>query len=356
MKHVVPEYSIEEVDAAGEMIIDFPDLPEDMDAWTKEDILNFDAWDRAFQVVNNFRAAHSFPLNTFQTTLRDKAHRIDSQCLTAQRLKRLSSIESKLDRRKFKLSQIQDIAGCRAVLKSVEHVQELVRVYVDSDLKHKLERVDDYIKTPKPSGYRGVHLIYSYRSDRKDTYNGLKVEMQVRSVLQHAWATAVETVGTFTREALKSSRGNKKWLRFFTLMGSSIALREKLPTGPNTPHSHGHIAKELKKYADELDAVGRMESYRTALQVMDENTENAHYFLIQLQPSAQLVVTRGFKKAELVRAEREYANLERLIATSGSGGDAVLVSVASLSTLKRAYPNYFGDTRLFIEAVSEALR
>ena len=355
MKHVTPEYSIEQVDRAGELLLEFPDLPEDLGDWTKEDEAKWDEWDRAFQVVNNWRASHSFPLNTFQTTLREKAHKVDAQCLTAQRLKRLSSIEAKLARRKFRLSEIQDIAGCRAVLKSVEHVDKLVEVYKQSDLKHKLEKTDDYIRNPKASGYRSMHLIYSYYSDRKDTYNGHKIEMQFRSLLQHAWATAVETVGTFTREALKSSRGNKTWLRFFQLMGSVIALREGCPAGPNTPQSRDHLVKELRRYADELDAIARMRSYGDALQVTDEDTQNAYYFLIELEPGARRVNTRGYKRNEIANAERAYAQLERQIATRDAGGDAVLVSVASLSTLKRAYPNYFADTRMFIEAVNEAL-
>ena len=52
--------------------------------------------------------------------------------------------------------------------------------------------VDDYITTPKDSGYRGVHLIYRYYSDKNETFNGLKIEVQIRTALQHAWATAVD--------------------------------------------------------------------------------------------------------------------------------------------------------------------
>lgn len=355
VKHAVPEFSVEEVDRAGEMLIEFPDIPEFMYDWTKQDREKFEEWNNAYNVVDNWRASHSFPLNTFQTTLRDKAHRVDSSCFTAQRLKRLWSIEAKLSRRKFKLSEIQDIGGCRAILKSVEHVDKLVEIYSTSDLKHKLERVDDYIRHPKASGYRGVHLIYSYYSDRKDTYNGHKIEMQFRSPLQHAWATAVETVGTFTSQALKSSRGNKQWLRFFQLMGSAIALREKLPIVPHTPTSCRALIDDLLRYSDELDAISRMQSYGAALRVLDENTENAHYFLIRLETGAQTVTTIGFKKNELEKAEQQYAALEKQIARA-KGGDAVLVSAASLATLKRAYPNYFADTRLFIEALENALK
>jgi hypothetical protein len=37
------------------------------------------------------------------------------------------------------------------------------------------------------------------------------------------------------------------------------------------------------------------------------------------------------------------------------GLDVVLVSVDSLSSLERAYPNYFADTRVFVELMSQAL-
>src|SRR5439155_14406089 len=98
---------------------------------------------------------------------------------------------------------MQDICGSRAVVRSARRVQELVRLYKESrDLRHERVDEDDYIEKPKGSGYRSVHLIYRYTSDRSKTYNGLKIEMQFRSALQHAWATAVETVDTFQgREA-----------------------------------------------------------------------------------------------------------------------------------------------------------
>jgi ppGpp synthetase/RelA/SpoT-type nucleotidyltranferase len=76
--------------------------------------------------------------------------------------------------------------------------------------------VDDYILSPKNSGYRSVHLLYKYNSDKKapSIYNGLFIEVKIRSRLQHAWATAVETVVTFLQQALKSSQGEEEWLRF----------------------------------------------------------------------------------------------------------------------------------------------
>jgi ppGpp synthetase/RelA/SpoT-type nucleotidyltranferase len=73
------------------------------------------------------RSAHSFPLNTFQTTLRKAARTVDESSLVAQRLKRLSSIDKKLKRfKELSLSEVQDVAGCRAVLGSVRDADRLV--------------------------------------------------------------------------------------------------------------------------------------------------------------------------------------------------------------------------------------
>ena len=139
VKHVVPEYSLAEVDEAGDLIIDPPLLPEfDSEDWEREDFENLQRVQDAYAAIYNFRSSHSFPLNTFQTTLRDKAHKVDPDCIVAQRIKRLPTIITKLSRRKFKLSEIQDIGGCRAVVSSVPRVRRLVKTYKESDLKHAL--------------------------------------------------------------------------------------------------------------------------------------------------------------------------------------------------------------------------
>lgn len=229
MDWIKPERSKNQVNRAGRLLV----MP-------CEEITNWDVYFDALDTVNNWRASHSYPLNTFKVTLRRKAFAVDSHAIVAQRIKRMSSIELKLTRfPTMQLSQMQDLGGCRAILGSWEQVRALQKRYKESDLKHTLDDVDDYITKQKESGYRGVHLIWKYYSDSKSPaalYNGLFIEMQLRSSLQHAWATAVETVGTMLKQSLKSSQGEEKWLRFFALMGSAIARREKQDAlVPNTP-------------------------------------------------------------------------------------------------------------------------
>lgn len=357
MEYARPEYPILLVDAAGDLIIDPTALPDSgTQYWTAEDWETYQHVLDAYGIVNNWRSSHSFPLNTFQVTLRLRGHQIDPNAVVAQRIKRLPTVIDKLNRRKFKLSEIQDIGGCRAVVSSVRDVNRLVKVYETSALKHELIHKDDYIQHPKVSGYRGIHLVYSYKSDKKNTWNGLKIEMQFQSTVQHAWATAVETVGRFTGQALKSNQGNKRWKRFFALMGSAIALREKTPLVPNTPQDAAILIADLRRYVDRLGVIGHLEGYATALKHReDRNIAGAHYFLLKLEPSAQQILVTGFKANQIEEAQQEYQRVESEISSS-NGDDVVLVSADSMDGLLRAYPNYFLDTHLFIETVKLALK
>ena len=210
-------------------------------------------------------------------------------------------------------------------------------------------RPDDYVNTPKTSGYRGHHLIYGYFSDRKDTSNGLKIELQIRSNLQHVWATAVETVGTFTEQELKSSQGEKDWLRFFTLMSSVFAHRENRPIVPNTPENYFELLDELQHYAKELDLITRLNAYRQATRVLSDKTKlkNVRYFLLELDRVNRKIRVRRFGRSDFHSASEAYLDAEG----GGTAGDVVLVSVESLASLKRAYPNYFLDIRRFLEEV-----
>ena len=335
MEWAQPQYERQQVNEAGRRLVEDAILVAD---------------DDHMAIINNWRSSHSFPLNTFQNGLRKRGLKIYSNCIVSQRIKRLSSIEAKLRRfQNMTLSQMQDIGGCRAVLRSVAQVRRLHQSYVDSDIKHSLQKVNDYIEHPRESGYRGLHLIYRYRSDRKATYNNLKIEMQLRSQTQHVWATAVETVGTFVQQALKSSQGEEEWLRFFALMGSALAIQERTALVPGTPDSLAELQREIKHYINKLDVKNRLENYRVALKVIDDTDfEGTHFFVLKLNPPKKVVTVAGFSKRESKFASRYYLDSEHELA-SVPGGEAVMVSVDSASSLRRAYPNYFLDTRKLLE-------
>jgi ppGpp synthetase/RelA/SpoT-type nucleotidyltranferase len=358
MAFAVPLYSRQQVNAAGETIIRTSpqlDLQEDRELHTYLD--NIRKYYDAIEVVNNWRSAHSGPLLSMRMLLTRQAQSVDSNALIAQRIKRLSSIELKLTRfRTMKLSQMQDIGGCRAIVGSVSQVRNLADNFQKSRTKNTFDHCDDYIEKPQSSGYRGIHLIYKFSSQTAlKACNGLKIEIQLRSPLQHAWATAVETAGMFTRQALKSSQGEADWLRFFELMGTVVAVKEDTPRVADTPLDDNELMDEVGEYEFNLGIINRLETFRRALREVEEPAvPDARYFLLELDPDAGQITVSGFRSYELGRATDRYAEAEKRI-TERSGGDAVLVSVDSLNSLRRAYPNYFLDTRVFIDLLQDAL-
>ena len=303
-------------------------------------------------------------MTSLNVTLRTRSRKIDTAAIVAQRLKRLSSIETKLKRfTKMKLSQMQDLGGCRAVLKDVAAVDAVVKLYSSSTGKNRTKRhefvsSDDYIRNPKLDGYRSYHLVYRYRSESKkhSLYNGLKIEIQIRSRLQHAWATAVETVSTFTGQALKFSGGEEAWRRFFALMGSAIALEEATPLVPGTPESPTALVSELRALTSDLKVEAVLGAWGSALkQLPPKKGTDAKAFLLYLDATAGTLDINSYSADELQVASDDYLAAEKK-AEKVPGAQAVLVSVDSLAALRSAYPNYFLDTRIFLQALRRAIR
>ena len=154
---------------------------------------------------------------------------------------------------------MQDLGGCRAVLPSMRAVRELVELHRAGRDEHEFVKESDYIGQPKTNGYRSLHRVYRYRSraTRNAAWDGHRIEIQIRSHLQHAWATAVETVDAIKGTQLKTSGpANGAWDRFFTLMGSVLAIEEGCPPVPGTPVALSEIREEVRKLVRELDVEG----------------------------------------------------------------------------------------------------
>lgn len=309
------------------------------------------------EIINNWRLSHTLPLHVIKRTLENRAKKIDPSANVARRIKRLSSIEAKLkDLSSFRLTQIQDIGGCRAILSSITDVFRLSTVYAAAKDMSVVRLKDDYIANPKSDGYRSIHLVSTYRSKSRNfsDYDGLRIEIQLRSKLQHAWATAVETVSAFTGIPVRSSNSNPQWRRFFALMGTAIAQREQQPSVPGTEDID--VRYELKELSSKLNVQYLLGSWTFALTTVipaRKDAGSASDFLLVLDPLAKTGKTRSFPRGESKRAFEEYFKTERQF-RENPNVQVVLVSVESLDELRSAYPNYYADTAVFLDALHVA--
>lgn len=253
---------------------------------------------------------------------------------------------------------MQDVGGCRSVLSNLQKLNELIELYEKSrGLKHKLSNKKDYIKNPKPDGYRSFHFVYKYYSDKSKVYDGLLIEIQVRTNLQHYWATAVETVDHFTRQAIKSNEGEKEWMDFFRLVSSAFANMENTPTIPNTPTDKDELRKQVQALAKQLKVVKKMNEWARIHKIIENFEKNTKdkfdFYLLNLDLITRELKISAFKKSQEESANLEYSKLEESMLKNKEDRDIVLVSADTTKELRKAYPNYFLDTKQFINKLNE---
>lgn len=167
-----------------------------------------DAAYEAFGIAAAWRRTLAHPLALVTPGVWNWVSQESEQVIVAQRLKRMPQIINKLDRfDTMRLSQMEDIAGCRAVLGNVREVEAVGRRI---EQKWKVRYCSDYRDEGKPgTGYRALHYVV-IRQDRL-------VEVQLRTGRQHNWAEAVERTANRTRHDLKDGQGPADLLEYFRI-------------------------------------------------------------------------------------------------------------------------------------------
>lgn len=308
------------------------------------DSINIAEHNQAHEVLSYWRASHIIPMQAMIKSIRDKAYKIDPDAIIVQRLKRTPSIILKLKRENgMQLDRMEDIMGCRVVVASIKQVKELRKLFKKWRTKHILQRERDYLTYVKESGYRGIHLVYKYNG-RHTSYHGRPIELQLRSRAQHSWATAVEVVGTFTKQTLKASIGDDEWLSFFKL--ASIAFAD-MENGRLTKNSDSIDRYNLREITEKLSVIEKLNAFASSIKHLGKGSNYpADYYLLILNIETNDVSFKEYNKKDLNDANKIYSQLEKKYGDD-TKQDVVLVAASSLESLKKAYPNYFADTNIF---------
>lgn len=341
MKVVELKYSKSKVDKAGEIL-------------KEVGVKAIDA-DSALDVLSNWRAFHAMPLDTFAKVLKERVRKIsqNDNVIVAQRLKRTPSILLKLNTHKtMRLSAMQDIGGLRAILESVDEVNNLVELYRTSRSRHRLFSLHDYISNPKPDGYRSIHLVYQLKKEPS-----IFIEIQVRSYLQHIWATAVEVFGTLMNSSFKSGYGEKKWLDLFAHLSSVFSIKEGMPVlKEHESLSSKQLLEKTKKMIQDLKAIEQLNVY-TAIYRISSNEfrdkgRSGNYSLILLDSHKNTISVQSFSANQIEEATSMYMQREKEF-YNDINVNVVLVNTGDVKKLEASYPNYFMDTKVLVRYLSE---
>lgn len=298
-------------------------------------------------VIEEWRAAHRGVLNTFQAILRNRTH--GTRVSVAQRHKRKMTIFDKLMRLPgMQLARMDDVAGCRLIFRSIKDMQAFRSKFHKARFNHKLRNEPDkynYIKKPKQTGYRGIHDVYEYNVNSKagKALTGLYIEIQYRTLVQHAWATAVEVIGFITQSQPKFQRGDTRYERAMALTSELLARAHEQQTGPFPTASDQAILDEFLSLDKELHL---MQTLRGLNSAKGDVTDKRNSILIFSKEGSLEV--RSFRDA--TDALRELFELEKNMPEQ----DIVLVRADTSEDVRLAFRNYFTDAREFVRLVDAA--
>ena len=304
-----------------------------------------------FRIARSWREANVYPMRRVRAELQGKIRVAKAPAITAARVKRMVSIRKKLRSTYYTLYQMQDIAGCRAIINTQHDLEAVMQPYLDGDCRHSIVRVDDHIASPQATGYRSHHLILKFNDPEGDQgFNRHFIEVQFRSRKQHSWATAVEAVGLVRGEDLKGGHGNPDWLRLFQIMAGEFADDEETPPVPGVSPSSAERRLELLDLDRRLLAVDTLDTYNNAiLDTTRFHRPSAPYYLIEYDIRRMALEVRPFFGARA--GSENYAAAE-----NKAGVNSVLVEVEKVADLREAYPNYFLDVGAFVARLRRSLR
>lgn len=339
------KYSRNKINVSGQALVAGPDT-------------GFPFFDANY-IIDDWRSLHMRPLEHLVSNVtKILAEAGVSASFSSHRLKRMTSIVAKLRHNPtMRLGGVQDIGGARFVFEDIDSLLKAKEIIASSTFDEFIQdrNVYDYVtlegKGPKESGYRSIHFVYKYVSDDSD-YDGLRIELQIRTRLQHDWAMAVETAELLSQSPLKAGLGDKYWMDFFKLASAVFAKREGMPVEQSfSTKNEQDFCKEYSRLEKKCRFLEQLQGLVSAVKITEQHSLAIGYAVIFIHFVDKIVQLRHYRNEDLDSASKYYSDVEKSI--NNNEAAVVLVSVSDMKELQEAYPSYFLNASEFVQALNE---
>ena len=296
-------------------------------------------------VFDEYRKNHLEPLSKTTIELQQWLAQFGKDYFIAQRLKRKPQILRKLKRFSVRLSQLQDIGGTRVIVEQNKDVEELVnflkkRFQNSKDLK--VVRLTDYRgEGREDSGYRAYHLILERE--------GYKMELQIRSKIQHYWAETIERTSVIYGHHLKELEGHPDVIQYFKRLSDLFYEIEagRAPAAQlRTKVEELRIkSEEIIQNADDKNVFSSFvnEGVTKDLEQKERSLKNSglNYWIFVFNWNIGSFVVWDLITNNPKGAIEKYVDYENKY-TSDNGFEVVLVGSSKVSTIRQTHSHYFG--------------
>jgi ppGpp synthetase/RelA/SpoT-type nucleotidyltranferase len=292
---------------------------------------------------DEYRISHLEPLSLTTLELQSWLHGYGGSYYIAQRVKRKPQIVRKLRRLSVRLTQLQDIGGCRIIVEHNENVDKLIAFIKDNVIKSAsfaVKRVTDYREKGRDeTGYRSAHLLLER--------DGRSLELQVRSRIQHYWAESIERTSVIYGQHLKEQEGDPAVIAYFKQLsdvfyeiesGRDPSVQAKVALDRMRERAQ-HIIYEADRNRV-FDSKVNEDIVRTLTNAQGNEGALTNWIMVFNWNTGDFV-TWDVVGREAESAKAKYTHYERQF-SSDAGFEVVMIGSSDISTVRQTHSHYFG--------------
>lgn len=256
-----------------------------------------------------------------------------------------------------------------------------------------IKKTKDYIKNPEESGYRSLHVIVKQTLNQEKIDRQYRIELQIRTKLQHYWSTAVEAMSEIDNVEYKDptliSEGNTRiqsCLQFFKVISKLFAYNES--NDDACSESKKKLANSVRTNNDFKGIIEDLKAARNSVTInMQKNSTQGGegLYLLELSRETQELTIHSYTMDCVEKAITNYNSKENSIIncednkiqdaeidnssvnknltvnkSSAQTSDitdlnSVLIYAQNEEQLNDTYPNYLYNIEKFIEKVEELI-
>lgn len=295
-------------------------------------------------VFDEYRKSHLQPLSETTIELQNWLNAYGGSYYIAQRLKRKPQIIRKLNRLSVRLTQLQDIGGCRIIVEKnqdVEKLRKFIEEKISTQSNFKLNRSTDYREKGRDdTGYRSLHLMLEK--------NGIKLELQIRSRIQHYWAESIERTSVIYGYHLKEKEGDQAVIGYFKQLsdifyeieaGREPHAQEKLELDQLRAKSEAIIESSDKNKV--FNSYVNEDIIKTLSEKEARNKNGLNNWIIVFDWNSGAFVSWDIINRNPDDAIAAYVQYENMFPAS-AGYEVVMIGSSDVATVRQTHSHYFG--------------
>lgn len=292
---------------------------------------------------DDYRISHLEPLSSITLEIQGWLHDYGESYYIAQRVKRKPQIVRKLRRLSVRLTQLQDIGGCRIIVEKNEGVDRLIdfiKKNVENNASFELKRITDYREQGRDqTGYRSAHLLLQR--------DGRSIELQIRSRIQHYWSESIERTSVIYGQHLKEQEGDPVVINYFKHLSD---IFYEIESGRDPSVQDKVKLDQMREQAQTIiydadrnrifNSAINEDIVRTLAATQGNEGSLTNWIMVFNWNSGEFV-TWDIVGRNTESAKEKYTQYENQF-SSDSGFEVVMIGASDIATVRQTHSHYFG--------------